>query len=598
MKSTLLKKRILIPILVPSVLLGALVFTIFIKLHYEKNAFHFYCKEYVVTLLQGNTLDLHYTLADPSAFQLEKLPPSLPVYHAGDALTEDEKTSNWLERLHEIKFSTLSENEQQTYQILDTYLTELLALEQYDYMREPLSPSSGIHTTFPVLLAEYTFRSKEDVEDYLTLLSQSGDYILGILQYEQEKSAAGLFTNPHAAKTVVDACYDIMELSLLEEGKHFLLTSFSERLEPLISSGQISTSEALSYEEKNNRLITTVLAPAYITLADGILLLENSGSAAGGLCTYDDGKAYYQSLVRRNTGSDKTVSQLKKLLLSRFQDSYNSLIALLISNDSLMEQTTYSNIDAQFPLKEPLQMLEYLKKKMKDSFPVCTNTSVTVKQISQNTAEYFSPAFYLTPPLDDFSENVIYINPQNALSGIGLFTTLAHEGYPGHLYQSVYYQNHVANHMVGKKQPAHDTIVRNMVYHGGYTEGWAMYVETLSYEYAKELIENDSICDALRLESEMQLSLYCLLDIAIHYDGASFKQVEAILKSFGITDKNSAKHLYHKKEEYSRFHLVPTIFLLGVSRLIFHPLLPSLSPDNLCPKAKFSVFLQFLRLPL
>ena len=51
--------------------------------------------------------------------------------------------------------------------------------------------------------------------------------------------------------------------------------------------------------------------------------------------------------------------------------------------------------------------------------------------------KYLSPAFYLTAPMDDPDENNIYMNPAYKHSDIELFTTLAHEGYPGHLYETI-----------------------------------------------------------------------------------------------------------------------------------------------------------------
>ena len=53
--------------------------------------------------------------------------------------------------------------------------------------------------------------------------------------------------------------------------------------------------------------------------------------------------------------------------------------------------------------------------------------------------EYLSPAFYMIPAIDNTSENVIYINKGHITDNLSLFTTFAHEGYPGHLYQNVYY---------------------------------------------------------------------------------------------------------------------------------------------------------------
>ena len=77
-----------------------------------------------------------------------------------------------------------------------------------------------------------------------------------------------------------------------------------------------------------------------------------------------------------------------------------------------------------------------------------------------------------------------------------------------------------------------------------------MYVEALSYDYALDLCQNanlsdaQTICNTLKYEWKMQISLYCLLDIAIHYDGASYEQIKALLNKFGIVDDTSVSAIY------------------------------------------------------
>ena len=44
-----------------------------------------------------------------------------------------------------------------------------------------------------LLFAEYPFYTADDVETYLSLLQSVPDYVQGLLSYESEKSAAGLF---------------------------------------------------------------------------------------------------------------------------------------------------------------------------------------------------------------------------------------------------------------------------------------------------------------------------------------------------------------------------------------------------------------------
>ena len=171
-----------------------------------------------------------------------------------------------------------------------------------------------------------------------------------------------------------------------------------------------------------------------------------------------------------------------------------------------------------------------------------TNPQVKVKNVSPSLEEYCAPAFYLTPPLDDTDSNVIYINQKNSPDGLELFTTLAHEGYPGHMYQSVYSNKLLAGQDTG--------LVRQLLWYGGYLEGWALYVEFLSYDCASGLMEERGYspqAEYIQIEKHnrsLQLCLYSLLDIMIHHDNASYSQVHDTLCSFGISSPQSTAAIY------------------------------------------------------
>ena len=87
--------------------------------------------------------------------------------------------------------------------LLSDYISRQQNLAAYPYYDEPLTPSGGVTSQLPVLLAEYTFRNTRDIKDYLGLLSQMDTYFLGILDYEQKKADAGLFMSDAAVAVTV-----------------------------------------------------------------------------------------------------------------------------------------------------------------------------------------------------------------------------------------------------------------------------------------------------------------------------------------------------------------------------------------------------------
>lgn len=493
--------------------------------------------------MTANTLNMHYSLASPASFGIYDYDAILPGYSAEGSKNGMIAAENTLAALKAIHTENLSEQDAYLHQLLTRYLENSLQLGSYTYYQEPLSPASGMQAQLPVLLAEYTFRSKRDVEDYLTLLDQTDEYFASLLTYEQEKAAAGLCMPASALKEVREQCDTIVTKQELENGTHFLQVTFHERLEELYNQGEVTLEEAQGYLVQNNRLLKTVLLPAYTALGDGLILLEDNSIPLTGLAAQPQGKEYYQALLAAETGSYRPVEQIQEMLTRQFSNTYDSLQQLVREHPEIAESYAAGQ-EISFPYTEVSQMLVDLKQRMAEDFPAIPgeNASVTVKSVSESLEEYCAPAFYLTAPLDDTSRNVIYINNRKTPSGLELYTTLAHEGYPGHLYQTVY-SNRTSSEE-GERP------IRKLLLHGGYLEGWALYVEFLAFDYASELqVEQGMEQDALYTQIEkynrsLQLCLYSMLDIMIHYEGASYSQIARILESFGITDESSVRAIY------------------------------------------------------
>ena len=515
--------------------------------------------------MTASTLNMHYTIADPKAFGISEYKPVLPLYRSGQQEDSKERCANLLKQLNRIDPDRLSPENAHTYRLLRRSLENDLALAQFPYYNEPLSPSSGMQSQLPVLLAEYTFRTKRDVTDYLALLDQVDDYFASLLLYEQEKAAAGFLMPDVSLEKIRKQCDTIVTAKELTQGTHFLQTTFEDRLLELQKQGLYTPEETASLIEANDRLLATVVQPAYAALSEGLLALETSTSAGStaseattdadpekndsvhaalpkGLALLPDGKTYYRHLRFSETGSSRSEKELVQMLLTQFQAEQSAIRSLAAQSPSLISLLSEGSSD-EFPLTEPEEMLTDLQLRMKNDFPVSNPLpTVTVKDVVPSLEPYSAPAFYLTTPLGDSDNNVIYINRRNSPQGLELYTTLAHEGFPGHLYQTVYSNRAFSDRNM---DPA-----RKLIWYGGYLEGWALYVEFLSYDYAADLLEQAGSTDAAqvaRLEKHtrsIQLCMYTLLDLLIHGEGAGYDQVAEVLGKFGIDSPRACEAIY------------------------------------------------------
>lgn len=569
--------------------------------HSDSNSFRQFARQFFASQITADTLSMHYTIAHPQNYGIKDYKVVLPNFEESSYLNGNITLENNIHKLENINSSSLSETDSMCYHILLTNFQRQLENQNFYYYYEPLAPNSGIQSQLPILLAEYYFNSEQDVQDYLTLLGAIPDYFSSIEQYEILKSRMGLFMPEYSANKLIDQCGTIINSQSVTDSSNFLITTFDERINELTKSGSLSSSDANAYSKENFRLLKYDVIPAYNKLAYTITKLKDSGINDGGLAHLPNGREYYTYLVNQNTGSSKNIDSIKKLLQERLRTDYGIILTLVTQ----LQEDSYANEAIQFPLRSPEAMLQDLQKRIALDFPSFPNTesvsdnayysaNYVVKTVSPSLEKYVSPAYYLTPPIDNMQNNIIYINENSIVDSLELYTTLAHEGYPGHLYQTVYFQLH--------EQDTDANPVRNLIYYGGYVEGWALYVENLSYEYAKKVVTektstassySNKIIDLYRYDRDFQLCLYSILDIAIHYDGLEYEEVYSMLAEFGITDETTARNIYEyiveEPTNYLKYYigyleileckeLVKNIMGNDYSDIAFHQLLLEIGP--------------------
>ena len=518
----------------------------------------------------GSTLTLHYTLADPVAYGIRKFPISYGSYSEESKAQSAAALENAFAALSEFPRSELSYVNRLEWDILNTQIPRELALLRFPYYEEVFSPLLGVQVQLPVLLAEYAFTSEEDVDIYLRLLAKTDAYFEELCAYEKEKVQAGLFMTDESVDAVIAGCQDFLdgadyhnsnpsninqntpenisvtdidsvqnsrETSVIlnessgEIDEHFLVTSFSERLTGLVQSTKLSDRQILNYVNLNQQMLETHVFPAYAHLIETLSSLKGSGANPYGLAHYPEGRSYYQALTDAIIGSGRTLSEIRDLIDHQLLSDVRQMAELVKNRPELL-----TDVPRTTTAREPEQILAELQARMLADFPAAdanahtgADTDISVKSVSPSLQEHTSPAFYLTPPLDAMRDHVIYINPAADYDPLTLFTTLAHEGFPGHLYQTLSEQT----------SPQHP--VRSFFYFGGFVEGWATYAERLSYRYAG--LDPD-MADLLAANSFFLLGLYARSDVGIHYEGWTPAEMNALWNGYGIIDADALAEIY------------------------------------------------------
>lgn len=481
-------------------------------------AFDQFINDIFETEVTENTINLHFTISDPEKYGITDYPVTLGDL-SNDAMSDSNaRLENYLSGLSSFSYTELTLNQQLTYDILENYFQLQLDMADMYLYDELLRPSTGVQAQLPILYEEYSFNSKKDVEDYLKLLALTDEYFDQIISFEKEKADAGLFMSDFACQNIIDQC----NAFIADSDNHYLIETFNTRIDKLTG---LSQSEKDHYRLQNEKMLHEHIFPAYENLAAVLTDLLGSGTNENGLCYFPEGKQYYEYLLAYNTGASESVKTLENMISNERVKVLQESSDLTTENPELWELAS----EATLTPTDSATTLNHLKEVMLDDFPAPPETSYTVSYIDDCVADYLAPAFYVIAPIDDYSHNSIYINETTDTTNISYFTTLAHEGFPGHLYQTVMtYESGI--------EP-----VRSILNYSGFVEGWATYVEFQSYHYAGL---DDDVATILELNQDATLSLYASTDIGIHYEGWTLEDTKKFWNNYGITNDDAIESIF------------------------------------------------------
>ncbi len=457
--------------------------------------------------LSASQLDLHFLLKNPEAYGITET-ESLFGEVSLDAFAESQELREKLsQQLNAFDPVLLTEDQKMTLRILQSFLRTEAMGDGMELYAQPLASTIGIQAQLPILLSEYAFYDKQDVEHYLQMLAGIDEYYQEIMEFEKQKAEAGLMMSDTSIDHVIESC----ESYLLMPGDNFLLDTFNFRLEEL---SELTEEEKNAYRQQNEELIISDFIPAYQLLIDGLTSLKGTGTNDQGLCGFPNGKAYYKYLVYSSTGTSyPSVEELLRDMETTMENALFETSELLRNNPQLVEELN----QYQFRQNQPEAIIEELKTLTLNEYPELPQCSYTFKNVPKVLELSLSPAFYVTTPIDDYQNNVIYINNNPRYAEDDLYNIIAHEGYPGHLYQTVYFRSNCQSDL------------RQILSFPGYSEGWASYVERESYMLDNGL--SPQMGQLLSANSLASLGLHACLDVYINYMGWTKEQVSEYLKN-------------------------------------------------------------------
>ena len=474
-----------------------------------------------------NTVTLHFKLSNPSAYGIKT--PVSPTYgdFSSDTLKKNcSRSKELLQKLYTFPTSSLTKKQKLTWQIFQDYLNESIMNEKYILYSSPLG-TNGLQSEIPVTLSEYRLDNEKDIKDYLSLVNQVPELFTQILNFEQERRNAGLISPSFVISDTIDQIDQFLNAS---EENNPLIQSFEDRLTEVES---LSKDQKASYIANNRLLVTDKVLPAYKSLKTSLQAYTNDSkntSSKERLCEYKNGQDYYKFLLMSNVGTDFSPEDCITILEAQLKNTVKDISSLTAKNKDLY--TEY--LSATPALSAPKEIMNTLKNDSLIDFPEIKNISCQLKNVPDALSGTSACAFYLVPPIDSTKDNIIYINKSRVDSN-ELFSTLAHEGYPGHLYQTNYF-------LTTNPSP-----LRTFLHCAGYDEGWGTYAQLYSYNFIEFKNVDEQTTKQLRQlyrdNDLLSLSLSSLCDLYVNYKNYDENALANYLQTYGI-DKDSAQNLY------------------------------------------------------
>ncbi len=484
-----------------------------------------FCDELFVEYLEDDPLNAHFLVSDPADYGVEYDEDDYTLGEVSLEENEDayESLQEYVRELNSFSRADLSADRKITYDIISEYLRIQNELGENAEIVNLFEPSVGIASNLSTIFNEYEFYDKKDVNEYLLFLKDTKRYMEQCIKFTQEQAAQGYFMTDKIADKAVDECkkhYD-------GKGKD-LIESFEEKLDEL----KLNESEKNSYIKKQKDYIEKYYLPAFKNAADSLKKLKGSSDNDGGLCNYGAvGNNYYSALVQEKTSSDMTPDDAIELLDGKLKEIITAM--MLINAD---DYSDYENYKPDF--KTPNEILDFLSQKVETSFPAPVTTKYNIKNMSKTSENDMTAAYYVKSRIDDISINNIKVNDSSVGSNVTeLYSTLAHEGFPGHMYQftAMFADKDIPN-------------IRKVLDFIGATEGWAQYASDCALQY---LDTTDAVKNMISMNTLINYALVARVDLGVNYEGWTIDDTYDYLKSYIQVDDdfenedNAASQLYN-----------------------------------------------------
>lgn len=490
--------------------------------------FDAFCDELAVGIIGSDPISSHFLVSDLSEYGIEFAEEDMNFGEISVDIIKNSfsSSSSCLSQLKMFDREDLTDEQKITYDTLEDYFEKQLAYKGSELVGGYFSPMNGTIANLSTNFIEYVFYEKEDVDAYLTFLSDVDRYMDQLFEVTREQAKEGYFLSDDNADLVIEQCRKIIDAEVEP-----LIVTFEEKLDTL----DLTEAEKAKYIEINEKYVNEHYLPVYGKAIDLMNELKGSSDNEGGLCGYGDvGKKYYEAIVMDKTSSSMTPEELAEMLEEEISDLLKEATAIAMSDYEAYEEAFSYKPD----FETPESVFEFILDNVEKDFPKPVTTEYNIEYQNKACEVDGVVAYYVLSRIDDIHVNNVKVNG-SAVEGdsLSLYTTLAHEGYPGHLYQHTGFCDNsgVPN-------------IRKLIDFIGSTEGWAQYASNCALDY---LDISDNVKRMIYINDLLTYVVVSRVDIGVNYEGWDMDDTYDYLKDFFEVDRdyddedNTVRYFYN-----------------------------------------------------
>lgn len=443
--------------------------------------------DYLNEVINGNYVDTIILFDDYEAYGLSVDEVSWGKFEF-DPEGDQEMIDRYINRLLELDFENLDEGDRIFFDKFLYDLEESAYAAQYpgfSFLTPVFNSLTSSQCEILFILDVITFETKEDAERYIELLADTDRYYDELCEFEEKRAELGYALTADSYEEIAKTFDSIVE----QKDDCFLYDTFEERLDNIKDLSSADKEELIA---SHDQVMKEIFFPEFEECAERMRAIEPSETEYS-VYNFEGGQEYYKMIARKLSNSNITPEEASDLVDEYFVETMETYVDLMLS-------AGVSGTD--FTAGGTQENLDFLYGKIFEYFPEIPDHKYVFKDVPEVFQDSFSPAAYLGYHLDKMDSNMILINTAGSTDNFG--TVIAHEAYPGHMYQSIYTRS-ICDHPY---MYIFDST--------GYSEGWAQYVEVNSPIFFGASEEELEFCKS---ESLLNALLLTMIDIGVGYKG-------------------------------------------------------------------------------